>query len=233
MNKILFAISAIMIALVMACAIAPANAQFAQFQAGSSGDPFSFTNSGSSSTFDGTSVPISFAYLVPNGTGTTSIIPATLTLSSVVDGTATKENLGGTVYDFQNLQDVNVTITADSPINGQSNLLTLTGADATLAGQNQKSVLSLSDTPTTLDYTSSFLNFAPGADSFSLSFNTSSSVGIASDDYLKSLTAGGASGSFAGTVSSTLVPESSGAITMVAGLLLLCGLGVWRYRRAQ
>lgn len=232
MKAFSFGLIAILATIIMGAGMAPASAQFAQFQSAASGDPFSFSNSGSTSTFSGTSVPIDFSYLVANGTGTTSIIPATLTISSLVDGTATTESLAGKTYDIQNLQDIDITITADSPINGQTDLLTLTGADGTLAGQNNKTVLSLSDTPTSLDYSSSFLSFLPGDDSFSLSFNSASPITINSNGYLNTLRAGGPSGSFDSTIA-TGVPETSSAVTLVAGVLLLSALGAWRLRRAD
>lgn len=230
MKTIPSALIALIAAILLGCSSAPASAQFAQFQSASTGDPFSFVNSGSSSTFDGSSVPIDFSYLIPNGTGTTTIIPATLTLTSLVDGTATTQNLGGTLYDSQNLQDIDITITADSPINGQTNLLTLTGAEGSLIGQNKQTVLSLSDTPTTLNYSSSFLSFLPGGDSYSLAFDSASAITVNKNGYLNSLTAGGVNGSF---TAGAVVPEASSIMALALGLALLSTFGVCRMLRAR
>ncbi|MCX6366341.1 MAG: PEP-CTERM sorting domain-containing protein [Armatimonadetes bacterium] len=106
-----------------------AHAQFTTFanfsQAGGGSKPFTFTNSGASSTFN-LAVPqdINFFYQVINdynGSSFATLIPAKMTLSATVG--AVTDDLGGTLR--QSLTSITMTYTADTPVNGKTNLLTI------------------------------------------------------------------------------------------------------------
>ncbi|HEX5324219.1 MAG TPA: hypothetical protein VFW40_10560 [Capsulimonadaceae bacterium] len=220
----------------MGLTIGPASAQFAQFTGTDTGNPFTFTNSGGSPGLDASDVNVNFFYLAPNGTGTVgSPIAATLMVTSDVNGTAQVVNLGSN-FDEQPLKNVTLTFMADSPINGQTNLLTVTGADAILTGQEGTKTLSLANDPAdgSLDYSSSFLTFSPsGADSFLISFSTASkNVGL-TNGFLKSLDAGGATGSFSGVTGPAGVPEPSSVVTIGVLILGLASLCLRRVRRTS
>lgn len=211
----------------MGSGMVPASAQtFAQFTQTSTGTPFVFTNSGSTSTFDASNVGVNFQYLVANGSGSTSIVPATLNLNSLVDGAASTALIAGTTYDEQSLQNIDISIT-----NGPTNYLTITNATGTLIGANGKTTLSLDSASITgSDFSSSYLSFDPSAvDSFVLSFSDLSGtqkLGINGNGYLKTLDAGGGSGTFSGTV----VPESSSLLAILVGFATL---GLVAFRRAR
>lgn len=222
MNKVFSLFMSLMLmAALMAGSMIPSLAQFASFTQTSSGDPFTLTGS----SFDATGVGVDFTFLGPNTAGTNSPIAGVLTLTSEVNGVATPVTVGSNVFDDESLQNIDLSITSDSPINGHSNLLSITNATGTLSGQDGTTTLTLDSQD--VNYSSNFVTLLPSSfNSAALSFSTASAdVGISSDQ-LNSLDAGGASGSFRGvdiTIKSS-VPEPSGLITigvLGAGMLPL------------
>jgi hypothetical protein len=117
-----------------------ANAQlisFAQFSQINSNRPFIFTNSGSSSALTLASTPVNFIYLVNNGYNNTTgtLVNAHMTISSVVDSTVVSTgSIPNRNFD-QAMTNVVIQFTADTPINGLTNLLTIfSGAGMTSSG---------------------------------------------------------------------------------------------------
>jgi len=210
----------------MAAVMVPAMAvQFAQFtQLGTNPNPWTFTNSGATSTFTA-NIPVSFSFNVPNGTGSTTTIPATMSFNSVVTNTAF--NTFG--LDFQPLALTTMTITANTPIGGLSNLLTLTGNGVLFGPNNAFTAFYQGDNTIagqSVTYTSDFLTFG-GSEQFSFSYNlktpTTPLVIKSSNFYLKSFQAGGG-GNFSSQSATFGVPEPSTNVAFLFGGLALLGL---------
>ncbi|WP_395143633.1 hypothetical protein [Armatimonas sp.] len=95
---------------------------FANFTQAGGTRPYTFTNAGSSSTFSlAAPQAINFYYQVNNeynGTGFATVIPATMTLTSSVGAVAT-----GVVSLTQPMTGITMVFTADTPVNGKSELL--------------------------------------------------------------------------------------------------------------
>lgn len=200
---------------------------FAQFQQNAAGSPFVFTNAGAASTFAATSVPVNFQYLVPNTYGAVNLnIPATLTLTSVVDTPAV--SLPPIVG--QSLKNVSISIVANTPVNGDSLLLKVdvdgsNQSTASLAGILGGQVgLQAADTDPAVAhkfaYSSDFISFVPNTtNNYALSFSSifpALSVNI--NGYLNRFTGSG-TGTFAGSP----VPEPGTAVLAVVGAGALVG----------
>ena len=107
---------------------AHAQSLFANFSQAGGSKPYTFTNNGALSTF---ALPapqaVNFFYQVDNGYNGSSfatVIPATMTMTSTVAATA--QSAFGQI--FQPLTGITITFTADTPVGGQTNLLTITAS---------------------------------------------------------------------------------------------------------
>jgi hypothetical protein len=204
-----------------------AQVTFAQFQQNSAGSPFVFTNSGAASTFAAVSVPVNFQYLVPNSYGAVNQnIPSILTLSAVVAAPAISlPPLVG-----QSLQQVSITILANTAVNGDSLLLKVdvdgSGfSTAALAGAlGGHFGLQAADTDfavgSNFAYSSDFVAIDPSEDhNYSMSFSSLfPSLTINGNGYLNRFTASGT-----GTFAATIVPEPCTAGLALAGAGILLG----------
>ena len=238
MNKLFSVVlsAAAAASVLFAAGSAPAKAQsvtFAQFIQGATGNPFVFTNSGSNSTFNAGPTGVTFTYLEPNSYGATNTtINATMTMTSVVSGAAVND--GGIVT--QGLNNIDVTFTALTPVNGKSNLLSLNLANGTLAGINGGNTAVLSGSTSagnTVAYSSDFLSFGSQNNySFPFTVKFSTPYQIGENGYLNSFRASG-TGTFDTSTTTAAVPETSSLLTvglMVLGTGLLC---VARRRSSQ
>jgi hypothetical protein len=129
-----------------------------------------FTNLGAGSTLVGVSQPVTFKYKVANTYGAAeAVINATMTLTASVNGTTQTGTLFGLSLYNQNFQNVNLVITANTPVGGNSNLLTMsTGTTGAMFGQFSQTTGTFSgDTggspANIVNYASDFLFFAPAA----------------------------------------------------------------------
>ena len=215
---------------------APAQAvpqNFAQFTegVGAPPKPFTFTNSGASSTFSLVgSIPVNFVYQTPNGYGTApgQTIAATLTFTSQVSAPAAT----GFGFIGQPMQNILLTFTANAPVSGFSNLLTVSMTTGTLAGQNGGSTASLSGTQSStsfdqVNYASDFLDFSiPFSNkNFNLSFDSVVPIfTLNANGYVDSFNASGT-----GTFGSDPVPPSRppGGVVPEPGTLVLAGMGAF------
>src|ERR1051325_8888709 len=98
---------------------------FAQFlQTSTSVKAFSYNDTGATSSFNVVSIPVKFSFGVANGYNGNNFsnpIDAHLTMTAVIDGNKP------TGHFFENFQSVSMIFTADTPVGGLSNLLTVTG----------------------------------------------------------------------------------------------------------
>jgi len=135
---------------------------FAQFDQTHPGQAFTFTNhNGSGTNLELTAnVPVEFEFLVPNGTGTLAptTIQATLVMTAIADPAVT---VGTNV--IEPYSSVSMVFTADTPINGHTNLLTVvsttTGTLTSKTNANSASLNGDSGAGDTVTFTSDFLNF--------------------------------------------------------------------------
>jgi len=214
-------------AVLAAASLAPALAQntitFAQFQLGNGApaNPFVFTNAGAASGISvvSGSVPVNFTYQVANGYGAApgSPIAATMTFTAMVSGTATSQLILGKLNLFQGLQLTNMVFTANVPVGGQTNLLTVSNSTGTLSGINHGSTAGFagdSSTGDVVNFSSSFLSFAHAAsENYALSFTSvNPSLAIAGNGYLRSFTTSGT-----GTFAQVSTPEASSLLLLMAG----------------
>ncbi|WP_395088069.1 hypothetical protein [Armatimonas sp.] len=124
---------------VMALLTTAAQAQlttFANFTQAGGTRPYTFTNAGSLSTFNLTAPQaINFYYQVNNeynGIGFATVIPATMTLTSSVG--APGEDLGGGTL-RQSMTNITMVFTANTPVNGKSELLRMVANSGGNAGR--------------------------------------------------------------------------------------------------
>lgn len=214
--------------------------------------PYIFTNAGASSSLGvaGGSVPLSFMYTVANGYGPQyDPTNATLSVSGVVSGPATINS--GTVT--QNFSSITFAYTADTAVNGQTNLLTATftaSPNSSIALQGTLSggaaTFSASDVngAGVADYTSSFLTFTNAhqtttSEQFSVSLsgvnNTPSGDAgptVNGNGYVDSFEGDGTS-----TFSANQIPQSQTPNgvpePMAAALLAVGAIGLVRGRRVH
>lgn len=208
---------------------------FASFDAAD----FRFVNQGVNSHFgtydalgSSMSIPLSFRYLVPNAYGAeNSPIAAHLTLTSNVNGTAVP-TFG---FNFQNMQDITWTFTADTPINGKSTLLYGSGflhgpgpkCTGTLFGQAKGTTANFTQDTSVegqdVKFASDFLDFLSQPqtqEAASTSYTSlTPSLLIANNHYL-----GGFTGTGTGTFAS--VPGPKSPVPEPGSVVLLCGTGI-------
>jgi hypothetical protein len=210
-------------------------AQFASFtQATPLNVPFRFINSGgdgSGSVFGlydagGTaiSIPVNFQFQIPNdyGTAVGENIAATMTMTSAVlnpDDGAGRVNV--------DMQNINVVFTADTPVNGLTNLLTMSLTTGVLSGQPFTSTVSLEGTqsatsPDIVNFTSDFLDFSGVTinKNYSLSFsNVQPIVAREPNNYFRSFVSSG-SGTFGSEpLPTNRVPEPGTLALLALGML--------------
>jgi hypothetical protein len=216
----------------MVAVLAPASAQFANFTETGTATPFDFTNSTGTFTLLTATIPVDFVFSTGNGYGPSGdTIAATMSLTAVEDGHAYADGSGPT-FDVQPLTITGITFTADTPVNGQSELLNITGTGSiygvknggsdTFGGDNTESQV--------VNYSSDFLIFGAGDDNYTyaltlgkISPTQNYTVGI-NGNYLKTFKASGSGNFFADEVSSTNVPEPSASAAFLLGGLGLLGL---------
>ena len=213
------------VAAVLAFTVLPANAAlvtFANYTIVGGGNVFQFTRDAANLTNSNfglitASQQINFNYSVSNaydtarGTAVGTNIAATLTVSAVVNGPTSGSGTNASPYS-QDFKSFNITVTANTPEGGQTNLLTVSSSTANLNGKFRNATL-LGSTVAgdTVNFASSFLTFNNSVDrtfSFDLSSidtagpptnlqkNTNGTPGDPSDDYLDTFTAAG-TGQFA------------------------------------
>jgi hypothetical protein len=177
------------------------------------GQVFQFVNSGSLSTFgvNPTIIPITFKYKVANGYGLINTdVAGTMTLTANVTSTP-----GGFA---QQMNGVTMSINANTPLNGKTNLLTMTGtgrltsfdtADTANFGGNTNSGF-------IVGYTSDFLDFsATTARSFNFALNSlTPQASLNGNGYMDPFTASGL-GNFAANPSPIAIPEP-GSLALLA-----------------
>lgn len=208
-----------------------ADVTFAQFQQNLAGKPFTFINTGATSTFASASTPVNFQFLVPNGYGLVNQnIAAMLTLSAVVDGTALT---AGSLVD-QSLKQVQLSIVANTPVGGNDLLLRVDvdgsgNSTAHLSGlAGGRFAMNAADTGAAVaskfSYSSDFVGFVSNTSSnYALSFSSIlPSLLVHANGYLSSFT-----GSGTGTFAATIVPEPGTAGLVLAGF----GIVACAYRR--
>jgi len=229
-------------AVLAVASLAPALAQntitFAQFQLGNGApaNPFVFTNSGAGSNISvvSGSVAVNFTYQVANsyGAGIGNAIAATMTFTAMVSAPASSAVVAGKLNDFQNLQLTNMVFTANVPVGGQTNLLTVSNSTGTLAGVNKGSTAGFagdSSTGDTVNFSSAFIPSFAGAQSenFALSFTSvNPSLVIAGNGYLRSFTTSG-TGTFA-----EVTPEAGSLALLSFGVLPLVALKLRNRKKA-
>jgi PEP-CTERM motif len=207
------------------------------------GNNVTFINAGAGSmlTTVGFSQPVTFKYKVANSYGAAeSVINATMTLTADVNGTTQTGTLFGLSLYNQNFQNVTVVITADTPVSGNTNLLTMsTGTTGSMTGQfSQTTGVFSGDTggspANVVNYASDFLFFLPGErHAFTFNLNSVTTAGVPgvtlnANNYLNTFTAQ-ATASF--SAAGVNVPEP-GTMALVGMGIGVMGVFVRRRRQA-
>jgi PEP-CTERM motif len=198
------------------------------------------TGAGSTLTTVGFSQPVTFKYKVANAYGAAeSVINATMTLTAAVNGTTQTGTLFGLSLYNQNFQNVNLVITANTPVGGNTNLLTMsTGTTGSMTGQfSQTTGVFSGDTggspANVVNYASAFLFFAP-AQRHAFTFNLNSittggvpGVTLNANNWLNTFTAQ-ATASFSAAGVNAPEPGTMALVGMGMGVM-----GVFVRRRRQ
>lgn len=229
-NKFIIGLAAV-VALGVA-SVAPAkavNVTFAQFFQAAAGNPFTFTNAGGASTFT-VAVPVTFVYLVPNGYGAPFVpIAGTMTLSSIVSAPAAGTD--------QPMMSTNMVFTANTPVSGFTNLLTLSNSTGTISSTGGLTAAFQGSTPgNVVTFSSQFLDFSLTVNrAFALSFTSvQPSYSVNGNGYLDSFQASG-TGTFSSDPAPEYhnpVPEPGVTATFAMGALGLFGL-MFRARKRK
>jgi hypothetical protein len=202
-----------------------------------------FINAGVGSTLTtvGVSQPVTFKYKVANTYGAAeSVINATMTLTAAVNGTTQTGTLFGLSLYNQIFQNVNLAITANTPVSGLTNLLTMsTGTTGSMTGQfSQTTGVFSGDTggspANVVNYASDFLFFAP-AQRHAFTFNLNSvttggvpGVTLNANNWLNTFTAQ-ATASFSAAGVNAPEPGTMALVGMGMGVM---GIFVRRRRQA-
>ena len=233
MCKIKLGLSAAATLLCIGAAHAQAPVQFASFSQAAGGTPFFLASDGANSTLAlASAIPVNFQFQVGNsyGSGIGDNIAATLSLFSQIDGTPV--TLGSLVA--QPIKNIEIVFTADTPVLGSTNLLSLTGSTGLFSGVVSGSTGALTGTQSELvfdsvNYSSDFLDFTgPFVNkNFAISFaNVDPGLSVGIDGYLNSFSAS-ASGTF-GSSPTPNTPPPTNNLPEPATLSLL-GLGLASY----
>src|ERR1041385_3245440 len=201
---------------------------FAQFlQTNNSVKAFTYNDTGATSSFNVVSIPVKSAFGVTNsynGNNFTNPIDAHLTMTAVIDGNKP------TGHFFENFQSVSMVFTADTPVGGMSNLLTMTATakfapDTGFNGSGNHATLT-GDTVSgdVVNYSSDFLFFFLTTDrDFALSFSgVDPKLSLDVDGWLNSFAASG-TGTFASEPAPFFTPDGTSVSLLSGGLLPLAG----------
>jgi hypothetical protein len=193
------------------------------------GQVFQFLNNGSASTFGviPASIPVTFRYKIDNGYGgIDQNIAATMTLSSLVSGGPGGFN--------QSIGGVQLSITANTPVRGLTNLLSM-GATGRLTSENGSDIANFGGNTRNgfiVGFSSDFLDFTNTTDrSFNFALNSlNPQAGLNANGYMNTWDASGL-GNFATTpVPQSTIPEP-GTLGLL-GLTVAPTLLALRRRRA-
>jgi hypothetical protein len=196
-----------LLAIVFAAA-SPADARadlslFGKFDPAKANQKSSFIN-GKSVGFLSRNLDITFQYTVDNGYGDkNSNIKAMETITAFADGKAVQTVIKGTTYDYQPLKEVQIKITAKTPVDGKSILLAtdkmttgvLGGEDgarvALLFGNTEDKSLVDKDKNIVVNFSSDFLDFSGTKQrSYSITLrDLTAPLGINGNGYLNSFDA--------------------------------------------
>jgi len=219
-----------------------ATTTFANFsQQVSNSTPFTFTNTGSTSTFT-VNTQVFFKYAVANGynAGVNNNISATMIMTATVSGPVAPTGTSDGDFISQPLGAVQIQFIANTPYMGQTNLLTVNATSAALRGTQGDGAPQLSLTGVT--FTSSYLDFhltttRNGSLSFS-GFDNGVGDGLepAGNGYLQTSTGDGL-GTFASNPppipSTPTVPEPATSAAMGLGVLGIFGMMFRARKRSE
>jgi hypothetical protein len=194
------------------------------------GQVFTFVNAGAGSTFGlvQASIPVTFRYKVVNDYGGVNVdIPATMTLTANVTGGA-----GGF---SQLMNNVSLNVTANSAVNGSTNLLSM-GSTGRLSSTDGSDIANFGGNTRngfTVGFSSDFLNFGnTTARSFNFAFNSlDPTASQNANGYMNTWTASGL-GNFASNPAPLSVTPEPGTLGLLAltALPALAGLSLRRRR---
>src|SRR5579871_364609 len=228
-----------MVALMWLGGLTTAHAQlttFAQFRETTpSVNAFSFTDTGPTSSFHVVNIPVEFSYGVNNGYNGTSTdnIDATLSFDATVNGKPTGSGTGPFIQKFV---DVNMVFTADTPVNGMTNLLSVDGSSTlTFFGKgNSASTDAATDGGDIVHFSSDFLNFTQtSTQDYALSFSSlQPTLSLDLNGWLNSFTASG-TGTFASSPPPFYTPDGISLTLMSGGVIPLVSFALFRRRRTR
>lgn len=229
-----FALAALALALQASAQASPTT--FAQFTQAAPGTPFALNNAVSfgQAGIQGSSTQVYFNFTGASGQSTV-VHNATLLLQAATSVPATSATLGGNTYLDQSINANNDVLTIIDNNTGKT-LLSLTFTGDIVGKQNDTSAsLSGSNDPVaggdTVTYSSQFVNFAPGVNSYLLGLTSiSPSLSIGPGGFLNSFTSS-ITGSFAGTTLAA-VPEPVSVAMFSTGILATVILATQRKRLA-
>jgi hypothetical protein len=190
-----------------------------------------FFNNGTLSTFGTTSasVPVFFTYKIVNDYGGINVsIPATMTITSSVTGGAGGYN--------QQINNVQMSITANTAVNGKTNLLSMTNstgrlADPFLGGSGAANFLGSTSSGSVVGFSSDFLNFSnTTARAFNFALNSVTPVtNVNANGYMDTFISSGV-GNFASNPAPFAVVPEPGTLGLLALPALAIGLRLRRRR---
>lgn len=214
----------------VAQADAPNN--FASFYESTAANSFVFTNTGAGSTLVCASTPITFVFQSPNTYGAIGqAIPGVLTLSATVNGAASSTVIPGGTYLGQPFNNISFSFTANTPVAGHTNLLSITGGSDNLSALKNGYNVSLgADTVNgdNLVFQSDFLTFGAVTDeNYNFALTSSVPAAIDNNGYFTSFNAAG-TGIFA---SAPLPSPEPGTLVSLAVLSGCLGIGLIARKR--
>jgi PEP-CTERM motif len=190
-----------------------------------------FINAGTLSTFGTTSVsvPVVFTYKIVNDYGGINVsIPSTMTITSSVTGGAGGYN--------QQINSIQMSITANTPVNGKTNLLRLvnsTGrlADPFLGGSGAANFLGSTSSGSIVGFSSDFLDFSnTTARAFNFALNSvTPTTNLNGNGYMDTFISSGI-GNFASNPAPLATVPEPGTLGLLA-LTALPMLGLLRRRK--
>ena len=215
---------------------AHAQTTFAQYTT-TAGNAYVFTNTGSSSSFSSTSVPVQFEFNVPTTFGAAGTpIPAILTISQgTVSATAGTASFGGKTYFDQPLGTFALKIApVGSPTTNLLSIVSPTTGDITgYVNSSKTDITGDTQTGNTVTFTSDFLSFSSSTSrSYDLSASgISPAVSINANGYLNSFSGTGPGVFDSNNLAVTPEPNAAVSLTVLAGCLALTLVA--RRRRIQ